>query len=109
MAMPETPFAMRSSMMRRCSAAVPSDGILNSTSTLASSASACSQPLRAMVQKSAALFVTKASLNLFAGTPAGEQANDIKLGNANRQASVIRKRSMVCFLDEISDKLQFVG
>jgi hypothetical protein len=48
-----------------------------------------------MVQKSAALFVTNASLNLFAGTPDGEQANDIKLSNVTREASVIRENRMI--------------
>src|SRR6185503_3033248 len=49
-------------MTRCCSAAVPSDGILNSTSMLGISFAAFSVPLRAMIQKSEALFVTKASL-----------------------------------------------
>src|ERR1044071_222986 len=55
------PFASRSSITRCCSAAVPSDGIRNSTSILGMSFAAFSVPLRAIVQKSEALFVTKAS------------------------------------------------
>src|SRR5262245_50325177 len=49
-------------MTRCCSAAVPSAGILNSTCIPGSSWAAFSVPLRAMVQKSEELFVTKASL-----------------------------------------------
>src|SRR3954452_8630279 len=58
------PFASRSSITRCCSAAVPSDGMRNSTSILGISFAAFSVPLRAIVQKSEALFVTKASLCL---------------------------------------------
>src|SRR5437870_3121822 len=76
---------MRSSMMRRCSAAVPSDGILNSSSTLGSSEPACSHPLRAMVQKSAALLVTKATLNLLPEPPPLEQPDTVKLTSATEQ------------------------
>src|SRR6185503_7956286 len=65
MAIPAIPFAIRSSMILLCSAAVPSEGILNSTSTLSSSRSAASQPLRAIVQKSEALLVTNETLNFF--------------------------------------------
>src|SRR6266576_3806055 len=69
MAMPAMPLASRSSTIRFCSAAVPSAGILNSTSTAGSSLSACSTPLRAMDQKSDALLVTKASLVFFSPVP----------------------------------------
>src|SRR6185369_2865267 len=48
--------------MRCCSAAVPSAGILKSTSMLGISLAAFSVPLRARTQKSDGLFVTKASL-----------------------------------------------
>ena len=57
--------------MRCCSAAVPSAEILNSASTSASSASAFSTPRRAIVQKSAELLVTNASLIVFAPSPPG--------------------------------------
>src|SRR6185369_17108379 len=62
MAMPFTPFASRSSMMLCCSAAVPPAGILKSTWMSGISFAAFSVPLRAMVQNSDALLVTKASL-----------------------------------------------
>src|SRR6185369_12903781 len=62
MAIPLTPFASRSSMMLCCSAAVPPAGILNSTSMSGISFAAFSVPLRAMVQNSDGLLVTKASL-----------------------------------------------
>jgi len=61
MAMSSTPLASRSSRIRFCAAAVPSPS-RNSTVTPGNSASAFSVPFRAMVQKSAALFVMKASL-----------------------------------------------
>src|SRR3954470_24334855 len=61
MAMPSTPLASRSSTIRFCPAAVPSPS-RNSTAISARSASAFSVPFRAMVQKSAALFVTNASV-----------------------------------------------
>jgi len=51
--------------MRCCSAAVPSAVSLNSASTSASSWSACSTPRRAIVQKSAELLVTNATLSVF--------------------------------------------
>ena len=59
-----TPFVSRSSTMRCCSAAVPSAVILNSASTSGSSSSAFSTPRRAIVQKSAELLVTNASLSV---------------------------------------------
>src|SRR5262245_32955122 len=60
MAIPSTPFVTRSSMIRFCSAAVPSDVILNSAVISGNSLSAFSTPRRAMVQKSEELLVTKA-------------------------------------------------
>src|SRR5262245_31189706 len=62
------PLASRSSTRRCCSAAVPSAGILKSTSMSGISLAAFSVPLRAMTQKSEALLVTKASL-CFAPAP----------------------------------------
>src|SRR5688500_2558636 len=62
MAIPLMPFASRSSMMRCCSAAVPSAGIRKSTWMPGISLTAFSVPLRAMTQKSEALLGTKASL-----------------------------------------------
>src|SRR6185436_13304655 len=62
MAMPFVPWASNASTIRCCSAAVLSELILNSMSAFGSSAAAFSVPLRAMVQKSEALLVTKASL-----------------------------------------------
>src|ERR1043166_578258 len=56
------PFANRSSTTRCCSAAVPSEGILNSTSMLGISETAFSVPFRAITQNGDALLVTKASL-----------------------------------------------
>src|SRR2546429_6099423 len=53
-------------MIRFCSAAVPSEQILNWAETSVSSPSAFSTPLRAIVQKSAELLVTNASFNSFA-------------------------------------------
>src|SRR5215831_17459541 len=63
MAIPSTPFVTRSSMIRFCSAAVPSDVILNSAVISGNSLSAFSTPRRAMVQKSEELLVTNASFN----------------------------------------------
>src|SRR4030095_3757289 len=60
MAIPSTPFASRSSMMRCCPAAVGSELILNSISTFGNSALAFSVPLRAIVQKSDVLLVMNA-------------------------------------------------
>src|SRR5215510_10198974 len=60
MAIPSTPFASRSSTMRCCPAAVGSELILNSISTLGNSAWAFSVPLRAIVQKSDVLLVMNA-------------------------------------------------
>jgi hypothetical protein len=72
--MPSMPLASKSSMMRFCSAAVPSEGILNSTEVSANSSSAFSVPLRAIVQKSEALLVTKASfLPDFCPQPTGNK------------------------------------
>jgi hypothetical protein len=64
MAIASTPFVRRSSITRCCSAAVPSAMILNSACTSASSSSAFSTPRRAMVQQSAELLVTNASLSV---------------------------------------------
>src|SRR5262245_29173321 len=61
--MPSTPLVIKSSMMRFCSAAVPSEVILNSTVISGNSLSAFSTPRRAMVQKSEELLVTNASFN----------------------------------------------
>src|SRR5262245_40016594 len=63
MAMPSTPFVIRSSMIRFCSAAVPSDVRRNSAEPSVRSLSAFSTPWRAIVQKSAELLVTNASLS----------------------------------------------
>ena len=54
--------------MRCCPAAVPSELILNSISTLGNSAAAFSVPLRAIVQKSDVLLVTNAS-RVFLASP----------------------------------------
>ena len=67
-AIPLMPPANRSSMIRFCSAAVPSDVILNSAVTSFNSASAFSTPFRAIVQKSAELLVTKANFSSFSNT-----------------------------------------
>src|SRR5215467_124651 len=75
MAIPSRPLAIKSSTIRRCSAAVPSEGILNSTFTSGSSAAACSVPRLAMVQKSAELFVTNAMWLFFC--PEREHPDDI--------------------------------
>src|SRR5687768_18252548 len=75
MAMPLTPFVSRSSTMRCCSAASAGEVSLNSTSTSVSSASAFSTPRRAIVQKSAELFVTNASLIVFAPPASGVSAD----------------------------------
>src|SRR5262249_49778252 len=56
-------FVIKSSMIRFCSAAVPSDVILNSAETSGNSLSAFSTPRRAIVQKSEELLVTNASLS----------------------------------------------
>src|SRR5258708_933229 len=56
------PFTSRSSKIRVCSAAVPSAGIRKSTVIFGTSFCACSQPARAIVQKSEALLVKKATL-----------------------------------------------
>src|SRR5688572_21474268 len=53
-------------MMRFCSPAVPSEVIRNSAVTSGNSSSAFSTPRLAMVQKSAELFVTKASFTCLA-------------------------------------------
>src|SRR5215510_14489761 len=60
MAIPSAPFASRSSTMRCCPAAVGSELVLNSISTLGNSAWAFSVPLRAIVQKSDVLLVMNA-------------------------------------------------
>src|SRR5687767_303375 len=61
------PLASRSSMMRCCSAALPSAGARNSIEIPGISFSAFSVPLRAISQKSEVLLGTKASLR---GVPA---------------------------------------
>src|SRR6185369_396002 len=66
MAIASTPLVRRSSTTRCCSAAVPSAVILNSACTSASSSSAFSTPRRAIVQKSAELLVTNATLSVLA-------------------------------------------
>src|SRR5436190_16221816 len=93
MAMPPMPLASRSSTIRRCSPAVPSDGILNSTSTSASSRSACSHPFRAIVQKSAALLVTKATF--FEAPPGREQAKIVSPRNPHKHVSATRENLML--------------
>ena len=60
--MPATCLVSRSSTIRFCSAAVPSDVIRNSAETSLSSASPFSTPRLAMVQKSDELLVTNASV-----------------------------------------------
>src|SRR6266498_3518694 len=74
-------------------AAVPSDGILNSTSTSASSRSACSHPFRAIVQKSAALLVTKATF--FEAPPGREQAKIVSPRNPHKHVSATRENLML--------------
>src|SRR4029079_18399914 len=76
-------------MMRLCSAAVPSEGILNSTSTSVSSPSAASQPFRAMVQKSEALLVTNATLNFFAPPPLSPHETTERLTVMHRHSITI--------------------
>src|SRR6266568_7522670 len=93
MAMPPMPLASRSSTIRLCSPAVPSDGILNSTSTSASSRSACSHPFRAIVQKSAALLVTKATF--FEAPPGREQAAIVSPRNPHKHVSATRENLML--------------
>src|SRR5438034_6939063 len=93
MAMPPMPLASRSSTIRLCSPAVPSDGILNSTSTSASSRSACSHPFRAIVQKSAALLVTKATF--FEAPPGREQAKIVSPRNPHKHVSATRENLML--------------
>src|SRR5262249_23020204 len=88
--MAEIPLASRSSTIRLCSAAVPSEGIRNSTSTPASSLSACSQPRRAMVQTSAALLVTKARF-LVEDCCIFEHAVPMKPTARQQPASITRK------------------
>src|SRR5947208_14616211 len=92
MAMPPMPLASRSSTIRLCSPAVPSDGILNSTSTSASSRSACSHPCRAIVQKSAALLVTKATF--FEAPPGREQAKIVSPRKPHKQVNATRENLM---------------
>src|SRR6266403_5321336 len=73
--MPLTPLTSRSSKIRVCSAAVPSAGILNSSLTFGTSLTACSQPARAIVQKSDGLLVKNARLRgLESPKAAGEKA-----------------------------------
>ncbi len=105
--------------MRFCSAAVPSEGILNSTVTFASSASAFSTPLRAMVQKSEALLVTKASLRcaplLLLAPPAARPAACVVVllvfsagaqARASRPASAHRQTSaMLIFFMPVSSRI----
>src|ERR1043165_1525979 len=64
------PLASRSSTRLCWAAAVPSDGILKSTSMLGRSLAAFSVPLRAITQNDEALLVTKASLCLVPAPPA---------------------------------------
>src|SRR2546421_696057 len=92
--MPLMPLASKSSRIRRCSAAVPSPGILNSTSTSGSSLSAFSQPFRAIVQKSEALLVTKATLNFLEELVVFEQDSIMKLAHTHTQASTRRDNFM---------------
>src|SRR4029453_12622848 len=63
MGIPSMPAESRSSRIRVWVAAVPSSGILNSTDTFFSSSEAFLVPARAIVQKSEALLVTKASFS----------------------------------------------
>ena len=72
MAIPSTPLASRSSTDACCSAAVPSGLMRNSMSVFGSSAAAFSVPLRAIVQKSEALLVTKASFCRLSGLTSAE-------------------------------------
>src|SRR5438034_11106589 len=93
MAMPPMPLASRSSTIRLCSAGVPSDGILNSNSTSASSRSACSHPFRAIVQKSAALLVTKDTL--VEAPPGREQHKIVSPRNPHKHVSATRENLML--------------
>src|SRR6266508_1139290 len=84
MAIPSTPFASRSSTMRCCPAAVVSELILNSISTLGNSALAFSVPLRAYVQKFDVLLVTNAIRVFLASLvllhePFARISNDIRM------------------------------
>src|SRR4051812_33822310 len=72
--MPRTPLVNRSSTIRRCSAAVPSPS-RNSTLEFGISFAAASVPLRAIVQKSASLLVTNASLTELASGLDDEHAD----------------------------------
>jgi len=69
--------AARAFLPPECSAAVPSEGILNSTSMPGISFAAFSVPLRAMIQKSEALLVTKASLCLVPAPPVAELVPEV--------------------------------
>src|ERR1051325_10712990 len=85
------PLASRSSTRLCWAAAVPSDGILNSTSMFGRSLAAFSVPLRAITQNGDALLVTKASLCLVPALP-GPLAPPVEvLGWQLANKSVIRR------------------
>src|ERR1041385_5891271 len=85
------PFANRSSTTRCCSAAVPSDGILNWTSMLGISETAFSVPFRAITQNGDALLVTKASLCFVPVPPPPLDVLGLQLANRNVNRSVQTK------------------
>ena len=93
-ARPSMPLANKSLMMRVCVAAVPSSGILNSTFMLPRSFAACEQPARARVQKSAALFGTKARVSFL---PAAWVSGS-KVHIARRQSPVTDGKESKCFV-----------
>src|SRR5258708_2842783 len=80
-AIPSTPLVMRSSMILFCSAAVPSDVILKSAETSFNSEAAFSTPRRAIVQKSAELFVTNARRSFFVSFDAGVELHAATTSN----------------------------
>src|ERR1041385_681620 len=85
------PFANRSSTTRCCSAAVPSEGILNSTSMLGISDTAFSVPFRAITQNGDALLVTKASLCFVPVPPPPLEVLGLQLAKRNVNRSVQTK------------------
>src|SRR5258705_6415425 len=95
MAKPATPFVNRSSTIRRCSAAVPSAGIRNSTSTFGSSVPAFSVPRRAIVQKSEALLVTNAIRRLAVAFGADAGCEQPAISNASKKEAFRKRRSFV--------------